>query len=827
MVSSLLFVAGSVLTYGVVISRGQVSTTTQVNTSQPSSFRPAGGCAFSYLCTWAAAIGGAFGGLEWNTCTIDGYWTYGGACTGFNKLAGQINFENAGVAANNTVISLYDFLNITASGTANLNATMQELLSYFENRAEALVPDLLNVTGWNNTLYDFIAVESGLVPALEGYETAFGQQEYQDWNATAQTWDNAFGSSGQFSGTAASFNFNMPNDIGAHGAVVGTPVVSNGHNLNVSQPWEFWYLGQTYPTITLPTNGAFLLFNMEPGGTIVDANWPNAPAWVYPSYTVTDLTSGASFSVPNVSFSAWENNTSIPVESTLQHIGQFDLLKLTCTANCTGDGSLPAVEATGAYAFVNVTGNPLGRLPFNSMAYSVRLSGYSAGASGFTSVGVPYYTGPVSPINDTDGTVCVSLHPAPLGSGGCTTIETVPTGGTSRALGTGPGSVPGGPYTLLSYGPTAQGLVNNTMTMAYDYWLTLRTLTDYGKYAIPPYCSIPPPSAAFPAATDYAVYGLSTANIELAYLSYLDSVARSFSGAFTEGLEFCGEKTLALSYNWSTVWRPTLNISVSEYFGTPSGPVYINGTPDPTSRLTFTTTWPVQNVQPALLYPFEYQMDVLTNTVYPIPQDDPLVSLLLNYPGNEYYGITGTAGADWGLPSYSTLNGFGSLVWPSGNLSNQWGGTNNGTGDAIDITSCTYRNSPQNPCDLAVTYYNNFTVGLVYGLQSPIGIPTGGGGGGGGLGSVSGCGFGVLNQWYDSWAGYVGSAVGNAFGYFGAAVKGVPVIGGGLAFIIDGIGCILAWIVVILLFVLFIYVAVRVVAGVVGGARKSYKENVN
>src|SRR5208282_2113898 len=115
---------------------------------------------------------------------------------------------SAATAAQNVLITLANYLNITNSGFANLNATSQELLSYFSDRAEAIVPYFLNFTTWNATMYDQIALLSGLVPTLEGMNLALGQQQFQDWNATLRTWNLAFGSHGNYSSTAATFVLN-------------------------------------------------------------------------------------------------------------------------------------------------------------------------------------------------------------------------------------------------------------------------------------------------------------------------------------------------------------------------------------------------------------------------------------------------------------------------------------------------------------------------------------------------------------------------------------------------------------------------------------------
>ncbi len=121
-----------------------------------------------------------------------------------------------------------------------------------------------------------------------------------------------------------------------------------------------------------------------------------------------------------------------------------------------------------------------------------------------------------------------------------------------------------------------------------------------------------------------------------------------------------------------------------------------------------------------------------------------------------------------------------------------------------------------------MTYYNNFTYGIVHAFLYPTCAQVGdcpgpGGGGGGGLGSSNDCGFGALNAWYDSWAGYIGSAVAGGFGHLAGGASGIPIIGGGLSFIIKGIGCVLAWIIVILIVVLVVYVVAKVAIGAFRG----------
>src|SRR4029077_2008914 len=147
-------------------------------------------------------------------------------------------------------------------------------------------------------------------------------------------------------------------------------------------------------------------------------------------------------------------------------------------------------------------------------------------------------------------------------------------------------------------------------------------------------------------------------------------------------------------------------------------------------------------------------------------------------------------------------------------------------GDAIMIASCVLNGIPQNPCDISVTYFDNFTFGLVHAVVPPSSAnlfpPIGG------LGSS--CGFSSLDQWYDGWAGYFGSAIATVFSNAANAVSGIPVVGGGLAYLISGIGCVLAWIAVILIVALFVYIAARVGFGIyrgVRGQRQSRPENVS
>jgi hypothetical protein len=558
------------------------------------------------------------------------------------------------------------------------------------------------------------------------------------------------------------------------------------------------------------TNGSSFYANLMPGGTIVNAQWSYS-GQPLANWSVTDITNGsATFTVPTLNFTDWNTEHAVPIISTLHHISPFDLLKVTCISDCQASGVLTNVEMSGGYAFENIAGHSSALNAINTGAYSIRL---------FANVTDP----PASfPVPRPNANVCINVgdYPSTLN---CTTLETVPTGGSSRSLGSGPSAVVAGNMTLMSYGPTMQNLVNNTMTMAYDYWLTLRALTNDGQFAIPPNCAVPTPSDAFPDATDFANYQLSSANIEIAYLSYLNAVARAYDSSFTNGEGWCGDSNLVLHYNLTATWDPALNITASEYYYGAQGAESVSGASLPNESYSNVSTWAIRGSQPVLLYPFEYQMDVPVGTTYAIPVNDPVVSLLLNYAGNQYYGELGSP--SWGLPTYSTMNGAGNFVYANGTLSGYASGRAAGSGDAINISACVLNGVPQSTCDISVTYFNIFAIGLVHGLQSPRGqhitnnYP---------LGTTNDCGFGVLSAWYDSWLGYAGSVVANAFSYFGNMANGIPIIGGGLSYLIKGIGCIVAWIVVIAIVGLFLYVALKIIVPIIrGGVRATARRSEN
>jgi hypothetical protein len=804
-VSALLFASGALLQMGVVVISEPVSFSSEaqaaLSTQPPSahlsqSLLPPGVSIpnpTGTVCSW----------VEANPAVeiIPVLLPFGPACElDLENQIAHLNQVNAAVAVTNLGLTTYDFLNQTAALTADINATFQELLSYYESRAEAIVPYFLNAT-WNTTTEDQLLVSSGLVPSLEGLEYAFGEQEFQDWNATAAEWNAAFGSSGILNPTQA---------VVAYGNLrPNTNLISfagDGTSIGVTPPWEYW--APQNPLLNQP-----FYFNLMPGGTIVSANYFNSSLGVaeFARYQATDLTNGATFTVPYVNYTDWTNQ-SVPIVSTADHISQFDLLKLTCLAFCNKN---PTVEALGGYAFQNYTQYTRASGFVNTMVPQLFLKPIKANAS--------FY-----PVPSPGKSVCFSYQANGSGPGPCNSAI-IPVGGNATMLSSGPGQVIGGNGTPYGFPATAQSLINNTAIMAHDYWLTLRAITDKGAYPIPATCSIPPPSDAFPVSTNFQNYNLSANNVEGVYLAYLSSIYSLHNISPTNVIGFCNDPDLGMAFNWTGSWNLLLNITASIYVANETTPLYLNGTADPAATYSNSASWPVYHIDPALLYPTEYQMNVPLNTVYPVPANDPVVGVLVNYTGNLFYGQNTNFSPKWGLPTYVSLGGHGDYIYVSGNLSNVSSGTSNSTGDAIAIKSCILLGLFHlNPCPISVTYFDNFTIGLVHAVYSPAALLPGALGGLGALGNS--CGFSALNQFYDGWAGYVGSVVADVFAYFGNAVGKIPIIGGGLSYIINGIGCILAWIVVILLFALFAYVAVKVFASIYHSAksnRRAKSENVS
>jgi hypothetical protein len=818
-VSALLFVGGAVIgSIDWVTSAGSGSSTSPAaGSAADSRFQLAQSCEIQYVDPGAPCLspGQLTQGIDCAAAFVGGLVeiaVYGPGCLG-GSGAGQGSVgASAAVAAQNIVTTLNNYLNITNAAAANDNATFQELLSYYENRAEAIVPYFLNATAWNQTIYDLVAVDSGLVPSLEGVETAIAEQQYQDWNGSAGSWNAAFGTGAPYDGVTTYW-------LGGQGPALtaGVGFLKNGQDAVVGGPYEM----QSVEPGRGGANGTF--FNLEPGGTVLNANIYNASGSAsFSNYTVYDLTQGTHFYVPLVSYDEWRAGT-YPILSTIHDIGQFDLLKIVCNANCTS-ATFPAgtYETIGAYLFHNVTHPPL----------------TTFGAYAYTSTGVPQLEIINTAVSNVGGAAirtvptnnlydCISA--GAFISDGCET-STFPTGGSSRTSSTGPGSVVAGNATLTQFPQTAQSLVNNTMTLAYDYWLTLRAVTQDGHYAIPAECSIPTPSDAFPAATNFVNYQLSGGNIEIVYLAYLNAVAREYGQVFTNQVGFCGDPNLGFAFNWTSAWHLTLNVTASFYLygnvnGT-GGPLNLNGTAATGTTYADVASWPAYQVDPALVYPYEYTQFVPLNTRFPIPVNNPMVAVLVDYPGNLEYGNPFFS-PTWGVPTYLSLTGTGNYTDVNGTPSDTATGAPPQDGDAIVISSCVLNGIPQNPCEISDTYFASFAFGIVHSIIPPP-YPTPGTGGLGALGNN--CGFSALNQWYDGWAGYIGSAVGNAFYYLGSAANGIPIIGGGLSFIINGIGCILAWALVILIFAVFVYIAAWVAIGIYRsfrGRRRAPSGNVS
>jgi hypothetical protein len=720
LIAVLLFIGGSALTYGIA----QAPATAAGKDSSLAAVAPIGPVHATGEPGQLVTVGPPPG----EVCTIrfrdGGYPIYvfsGWACNLLDggNTPGTPGTGGATVAAQNIATTLDNYLNITNAAVANDNATFQELLSYYEDRAEAIVPYFLNGT-WNTSVYDQIAIDSGLAPSIEGIETAIADQEYQDWNATATSWNLAFGGSSVYSADTEAVE-------ALYGGATAITSAVNGYDLSVSQPFEFWASGQ---------NAIYI--NLEPGGTIINANVFNTTDTS--TFTVYDLTQGFSFSVPSVSYSNWATD-SVPTESTAEGINQFDLLKLVCTSSCPGD-----VEISGGYVFENDTHYALTGAPSVSLGYFG--AGYPT-IQLISSSGSHLYPPIVVPRNSEE--VCLTDSPLPLGSGTCTT-SIDPTGGNSSGTGA-PGQSLGGPATMTQFGYTAQSLINNTMVMAYDYWLTLRAITADGKDAIPATCVIPPPSDAFPTATDFLNFGLDANDIEGVYLSYLNGVAREYNATFTHSSYFCGDPDLGFTFNWTSAWNLELNISASIYLADAAGPLNLAGQPDHNVTYGTVSTWPVYHIDPALLYPYEYTAEVPIDSIYPLPINNPFIGVLVDYSGNLYYNSSSAALTPaWGIPTYLTLNGDGNYAEISGTSSGITSGTPVADGDAIYINSCVWHGVTENvSCPLSATYFDNFSFGLVHAILPPP--PSGGGGAG-----SSGVNGGFCNSLF-GWIPFIGGDI--------------------------------------------------------------------
>ena len=684
----------------------------------------------------AAWLPGGFQGLFGPGCSM-----------GFSQAIAAGDAANAQVAAENVETLNANVLNVTNSGVASINATFQELLSYYENRAEAIIPFFLN-NSWNNLTEAAVLTDSGLLSSLEGIITAFAKQQYQDWNATAGSWNAAFAAGGQFS------NQEVLEEIYHNNPAITSPIAyssffTNDTPINVSRPFEDW---STAPVNGVSVNNSY--FNMQSGGTIISANEFNSSLFSTPGYyagfTVTDLTQNFSFAVPTVSYTAWLHGV-IPDVSAIHHINQFDVLQLRCTSFCSaGDGGQPVnptyqtLQTSNAYVVTSKPKTPIGTI--NTMYPYLIVSNTATSIAQLAQFRmlVPQPGWSTCVIND--GTT-------PAYTGACTTWAS-PTGGNSTELSTGPGQAIGGNATLMSFPITAQALVTNTLTMAHDYWTTLRSITLNGTYAIPANCAIPTPSDAFPTATNFLNYNLSANNVEIVYLAYLDAVAREYGDVFTNSIGFCGDPHLGFSFNWTSSWDVALNISASVYLAGPLNgttvPLRFDGTAAKGTNYTDVSTWPAYNVQPALLYPYEYQMNVPVGKIWPVPVNDPVIAVLVNYPGNLYYNTTAFT-PHWGVPTYAGLTGNGNYTEVSGNSSTITSGKPVASADAIEINSCYLNGVAQNPCDISATYFDNFTIGIVHAILPPVFISPGNPGG-------SGVNGGICNSLF-GWIPFIGAPI--------------------------------------------------------------------
>jgi hypothetical protein len=590
---------------------------------------------------------------------------------------------------------------------------------------------------------------------------------------------------------------------------------------------QYWTAGGS-PAFGAHGGANTTYFNLAPGGFIMNANFYNQSKNIAEgNWTVYDLTRGTQFNVPYVNFNQTISG-QIPINVTREtvnnSIGQFDFLKLQCNnpGTCNSLNLAAEVETSGAYALRNRSVGMPSQAPFSAI-----INTFVPEQTLFNATPVNYADGYNAQIYQyapaVEGTAANPLSPLPESVCGLQTIVTTSpwpcstsnasTTGDSKAPSSGPGSVIGGNYSLYGFAQTAQSLVNNTMTMAYDYWLTLRAITLNGSYAIPADCAIPTPSDAFPAATDYANYHLSANNVEAVYLAYLNAIAREYGQVFSSSVGFCSDPNLGFSFNWTQSWNLRLNITASVYIaGNLNGtnvPLNLNGTAAVGTTYNDSASWPVYNVQPTLLYPYEYQANIPLNVSYPIPVNNPLIGVLVDYKNNVGYGSPAFTPA-WGVPTYVSLVGNGNYTNISGTLTNIPSGGSVSKGDAIVITGCVLNGIPQNPCPISTTYFNSFAIGLIHATLPIIPVPGGFGGGIFALGNAV-CGTGALNQVWDQWAGYIVSGVASLFIYIGNGLNAIPVVGGALGGIMDAIGCLIGWIVLIVVLVFIAWLVLYII----------------
>jgi hypothetical protein len=720
-------------------------------------------------------------------CELDHYY----------YVASAVDAHNANVTAVNIITGLEDFENASAAATANVNATFQELLSYYEDRAEALVPEYLDQP-WNDLTYAEILDQSGLVSSLEGLEMAMADQQYQIWNATAATWNAGFGHGGAFAGSTSAA-FQLPTDSKTAGpghTFVGSDLIAvNNHDFNATFPWEYWSMYLSPASLYGIANGAY--FNLLDGGTVVDApvcaTHSSLCTHVQAKLSVEDVTTGHNYTVPNISYATYVSTdpaTEAPIITHLDDISPFDTLRLWCAgANC----SSAVFETTGAYFTegVHYWYKPfLGAYGDDGIPYVTLVNGEN-GAGGIYGTTIEHYTVPsYATYACTEDTYHGSV-------GDKCNSSTVYTAGNATPTGVGTGSVPGN-NSYFGFSRTAQNLVNDTMVMAYDYWLTETALTKDGKFPIPADCTVPPPSDAFPTATNFQTYDLSDADVEAVYLSYLQSVAPSTEQYVNGFTDLCGDPNLGLTFNWSADWHLKLNVTASVYIGAPNGTgLNLNGTYDAHEVYSNPVTWPVRNVDPTLLYPYEYDWDVPVARIEPLPANDPAVALLVNWTANPGYKL-GNATPKWGVPTYLDLDGYGDYVTVAGANSTIPNGVAPQKGDAVYLTSCVYNNVTQTTCPLSATYFDHFAYGIIHFLRSSVYIKPPNFGSFNFLGAGS-CGTGSLDSSiWTAWAGDIVVGVANAL----APLYSIPIIGGAL----KDIGCFLGWVALIAfsIFVLWI-----------------------
>jgi hypothetical protein len=700
------------------------------------------------------------------------------------------NGLNPSAEAANVVTYGSALFNHTASEWTNINGTMPELLSYLEDRAVAEVPGFIGETNWTTSLYDQIAIDSGLIPIVAGYTASIESQIWIDWNATINTWDNAFTGSGAYSHDQAAISVQIPSDSAYD--LIG----NNSAGTIISGDWQ-------YLTTTSTTGNVYLY--LPPGAEIILpclSAVSRANCNGYTAENFTDLSQGKNYTIPMVNTSAFFNGT-VPASAKESGLGQFDLLEINagsynCVRPLSGFGCMYAIK--GGWVFANTT-NPSA----NQFLQQVPFIDTTNGFGSFGSAEVPFTQG--LPVSDLEY-LCIGLGSA-TGST-CTTYEAKALG-NATAYGAGPGSI-SDTNVEATFLPAFQTLVNETMAVAYEYYTTMELITHNDEDPIPANCILPGPQDAIPSDSDPLTYGLNVTNGLALYWAWLNGVGHFFGSSFVgSNPNFCGDSNLTFVFNWSGSWKPKLNITADIYLANGTGPVAVDGGSAALETYNAPNSWAVTGVDPTYIFPFDYQLNVPVGTVYPLPHNDPVAGVLVNWTGNVQYGTPGSGSPAWGVPTYLDLMGNGNTVSISGNLTNTSSGRANDTGDAIYIVSCLKNGVPQTICQIPVNFVNNLTTGKAGSLSGK----GGGGGGGGGFGG-SNCGTGGLNQWYDAWAANIIVASASLFIYIGNAAAGIPIIGGGLQYFFTGLGCIIGYIVLIIIIILIAFL-VKWLLGFGGG----------